>query len=392
MTSKRKNVLYGCIGALTVLVIAGSLLAMHLRNKRQTPETADTTVIMTETTFQETELLQTSLSAAASVQTEVADEISEIVTVPETEAVIILTEHVTTEQPPETVTEAVTHPSETVNASTAPEAVTEPYTVSETAIPVTEPQTTTPEETEPAFSSETTATLPEETEPAMTETSVSETIPETTTSEEKITYRTVLESIFRHQNFEEDYFEYLKESDISENEFAIYDVDNDGQEELIIRWSNTAMVYVVGIVYGYDSDGNIYQKLKTTPYLRFFSNGVIEADDSHNQGLSGAFWPYSLYHYDSETGLYQKAGHVEAWDESIENEYSLETYPYEADISKSGFVYYIDSPAYDYGSETPFPVDVTEYDFWHESYLKDAVEIHLPFRKMTEENIAQVNQ
>ena len=389
----KKGFLFGVTMVAAALVGIGTSIAeitSFLNHSVYEVSEADkSSAVIAETTIPETKVLETSLSAAASVQTENADVISEIVTEHIVQTVPV-TEQQITESSSENVTEPVTTQEETTVPTTETPTEAPAAVISETVVSVPETIPVTTEETTAVTVPETTVTVPEETAPAETE--PSETIAETSEPEEKENYKSVLENILYHQSFQNDIFEYMNESDIYENEFAIYDVDNDGQEELIIRWSNTYMAAVVGIVYGYDSDGNIYQKLRTTPYLRFYSNGVIEADDSHNQGLSGAFWPYSLYQYDSTENIYQKAGHIDAWDESVENEYSQEIYPYEADISNSGFVYYIDSPDYDYGTGMPFPVDVTEYDFWHESYLKDAAEIHLPFRKMTEANIAQVNE
>ena len=35
--------------------------------------------------------------------------------------------------------------------------------------------------------------------------------------------------------------------------FAIYDVDNDGREELVVLWANASVAWCQGLVYGYDN-------------------------------------------------------------------------------------------------------------------------------------------
>lgn len=201
------------------------------------------------------------------------------------------------------------------------------------------------------------------------------------------TYHTVLESIMKFHYFGEENFEFSYESDMEENEFAIYDIDLDGTEELIIRWSNGTMGSIKGIIYGKDSNGNIYPKLLTTPYLRFYANGVIEADMA-NSTLNEDFWTYTLYQYDSSSGTYQETAFVDSWSKKFAdvNLDTGEPFPDYVDVSQTGIVYYV-RPS---GSATSDPMDVTQYENWHSSYISPNSEINLPFRKFTEANILEV--
>jgi len=146
------------------------------------------------------------------------------------------------------------------------------------------------------------------------------------------------------------------------------------------------------VIYGTDSEGNIIVKLRTTPYLRFYSNGMIEADTAHHSALAGDFWGYTLYQYHAETGIYQEIGSVDAWDKSVaeENWYTQEVFPAYADISDSGFVYFISKPGENDSAVLSDPLDVTEYQNWHDTYIGSAEKLNLPFRKLTEANIAEV--
>ncbi|MBR1555275.1 MAG: hypothetical protein IJ644_07790 [Oscillospiraceae bacterium] len=377
---KKKMILALALSALTA-VTAGILLAYQLKHNAEESHKLENTV---PETSEETSILETDLSAAASVQKEITDMISESVRESVSEPVL-LTEYIT--EPEFSVSESVSE----VVISSETETLVSAETV-QTA-PVQETQASSAEESfgEPDVN---TTALPTE---RMTVTSavippsetVTESVTETSVPAEKKIYRSVLEHIFKYQRFQEDEFSIVNDSDIYENEFAVYDVDNDGIEELIIRWANTSVASVAGIVYSYDSEGNVYRKLKTTPYLRFYSNGVIEADSAHHSALAGDFWAYSLYQYDDAEKLYKEAGCVDAWDKSVtdESDYAQETFPDYADVSNTGFVYFISSDEEGISD----PMDVTEYQTWHDSYIGNAVEINLPFRKMTETNIAQVD-
>lgn len=54
--------------------------------------------------------------------------------------------------------------------------------------------------------------------------------------------------------------------------------------------------------------------LSEFPALTFYENGTVTADWSHNQGRAGRFWPYTLYQYSPDSGVYEETGSVDAWD------------------------------------------------------------------------------
>lgn len=346
------------------LTAAGGCLLYTQQNRPV--ESAD--AVPSAETFTEA-ILETDLSAAASAQTEM-DMISESI-IQSDSAPVITTE--TTTQPeslpvtapasssssPETTAVLTTYPSETEVFSVGEE---ETFIETETFI--------TPES-------------------VSTETSV-ETFTEISVEpiSLKPSYHDVLETIFRERSFQGDTFTLLNESDISENEFAIYDVDHDGMDELILRWSNTDSSSVSGVIYGYDNQGNIFRKLLTTPYLRFYSNGVIEADVAHHSALAGKFWEYTLYQYDAASNCYQEIAFVDAWDKSVSDIHwnTQEAFPDYADKSLSGLVYYI----YPFASASTDPLDITEYQSWHINYIGGASELNIPFRKLTEANINEI--
>lgn len=223
---------------------------------------------------------------------------------------------------------------------------------------------------------------------------------------EKQSYKQLLENVYYEMKFPDyDYNEenYLSSYSMEENEFAIYDIDNDGNDELILMFTSTAMAGMVGYIYDHDSEGHIVEEFRGFPSLRFYNNGVIEKNISHNQGNSGEFWPYTLYKYDTETDIYEEIAHVSAIDRELieyKNQMAEDAgvekvweYPHDVDVSNSGFVYNILKPEdKKTKSEDYVYVDVTEYEKWHDLYISDAELLELPFVKLTEENINNVTE
>lgn len=221
-----------------------------------------------------------------------------------------------------------------------------------------------------------------------------------TAAESAMTYRQILETLY-YSNSLPDGTPLDYQTNISDNTFAVHDIDGDGRDELIIMYTATYTAGMFVRIYDLDSVGNVVTELWAFPSLRFYDSGVIEVDISHNQGYSGEFWPYTLYQYDAGADEYTSIAFVEAMDKNLVdsiNEYAAEAgagsenllvYPQEADTSGSGFVYYI-RPAIDAGDVSP--VDVTEYEAWHDQYVGGAHEIKPEFLNITEENIRNVEQ
>lgn len=179
---------------------------------------------------------------------------------------------------------------------------------------------------------------------------------------------------------------------IEGNLFAVYDVDRDGQEELVLLWQNAYMAGMVETVYAYDdASGELREELREFPGVIFYDNGTAEAPWSHNQGLAGEFWPYNLYQYDAVTGKYKSVGSVDAWDKNLRDsrfDGSKEiSFPDDTDADGNGMVYYLLPPNWD-GHYTTL-ADDAEYLRWRNTYLKGADFLDLTFVPLTAGNIAQ---
>ena len=181
--------------------------------------------------------------------------------------------------------------------------------------------------------------------------------------------------------------------DLSANQFAVYDLDADGREELLILYTSTYMAGMAGAVYDYDSETGALREqfpLPLPPLLTFYDNGIVQADWSHNQGVAGyALWPYTLWRYDPAADAYSAAGMVDAWDKSFMEFYDGQDFPDQADLDGDGVVYYL----MDYGDYSrEHPVDAEQYRQWRESFLDGAAALELPLMALTAENIAALRE
>ncbi len=218
----------------------------------------------------------------------------------------------------------------------------------------------------------------------------------TLSPEEKAMYEAyikALEDIYFDQNFPGGMQGDLQpeDADISENKFAVCDIDSDGKEELIISYITTYMAGMVEAVYAYDSGtGELRQEFLGFPLLTYYDNEVIEEKASHNQGMAsdggadGNFWPYSLHRYDPVADTYVSVAYVDAWSKGYnEKDWNGNPFPEEADIDGDGVVYYIMEGDY----QLVNPKDGEEYNQWRDSCLKGAKQLEIPYRNLTTDNI-----
>lgn len=182
------------------------------------------------------------------------------------------------------------------------------------------------------------------------------------------------------------------------NEFALFDADGDGEEELLLYWTTAITAGMRGIVFGF-RDGAVYEELSAFPLLTFYRGGAVQADWSHNQGWGGRFWPYTVYQFQSEAGVYAKMEAVDAWDRSCTDENHPGWFPHEIDADGDGLLYYLLSGEWPRGSHTApdggvydtwtvDPVDGDVYERWRDSYFDVDSAIKIPFQQLTEETIA----
>lgn len=183
---------------------------------------------------------------------------------------------------------------------------------------------------------------------------------------------------------------------MEDNDFALSDVDGDGEEELIIMFPTSTMGGMEGRVYGYDAETeSCYLELQEWPGFRFWDNGVVEVMLSHNHGPAcESLWPFSIYKYDASEKRYIYQGTAYGFDKELSEELSKELgedytgkYPEEVDEQGYGTVYYIMTDGY----SEDHPISREAYEEWLQQYYNGAVTLTLPYWKMTEQNIWAIN-
>lgn len=180
---------------------------------------------------------------------------------------------------------------------------------------------------------------------------------------------------------------YDETTNMEENKFAIYDIDNDGHDELIIEWVTAPTAGQLSFIYDYDVENEKFvTEFTDVPLLTFYDNGVIVALLSHNQGLAGEnFWPYFLYKYDEKTDVYNQVAMVDAWDKTVaDSDSNGNKYPEDIDKNGDGIVYYIIT---DGEYDNKVPVSKKDYENWRSSYLEGAKRVELEYMSFTTKNI-----
>ena len=153
-------------------------------------------------------------------------------------------------------------------------------------------------------------------------------IPQTGRSGMLMAYTNILEELYRaYQDPERFRYE-------DGPSFALYDVDLDGTEELIVQDPVGEVAGQWVRIYGYDdASGTAYVELEEYPDLHFYDNGVIEAGWSHNQGAAGdKLWPYTVYQYHAASGTYEQLAMVDGWDKNLREILAGESFPDERQI------------------------------------------------------------
>lgn len=176
--------------------------------------------------------------------------------------------------------------------------------------------------------------------------------------------------------------------------FALYDVDLDGMEELIVQDTVGEVAGQWVRIYGYDdATGTAYVELEEYPDLSYYDNGVIEAGWSHNQGAAGdKLWPYTVYQYNSVTGKYEQIAMVDGWDKNLREIFDGESFPDEVDQDGDGFIYYIITEEGGYAPTYGAAMDYAAYEAWRDSYLNGAFPTGPSFLPLVRENIEALGQ
>lgn len=181
--------------------------------------------------------------------------------------------------------------------------------------------------------------------------------------------------------------ELFEPATFDDEQFAIFDVDGDGEKELIVSISDTYSAGMCEAVYSYDpATGGVRLEAQDFPGSEYYP-GLIKDISSHNQGYAGdALWPYSIAAYDAGTDTYVYQCYVDAWMKEISDTYFDGTkYPTDIDVNNDGYVYLITDQN---GSMTT--LSKADYAAWEQEQFGGQAPIDIPWQKMTAGNVSAV--
>lgn len=136
----------------------------------------------------------------------------------------------------------------------------------------------------------------------------------------KEAYKAALENIYVNHVFPNGTTcNYRDAQDLAQSQFTILDIDGDGEEELIIRYTSGPMAGMREVIYSFSGGDVLMEEFSEFPALVYYDNGFIRADASHNQSDDTDGWPYVMYQYMGESDSYKEVGSGVSGDGSIES-------------------------------------------------------------------------
>ena len=133
--------------------------------------------------------------------------------------------------------------------------------------------------------------------------------PEGELSEEgRSAYHSVLLDVYFNHLFPNDRdYGFLEGADVSGNEFAVCDVDQDGAAELLISYTTTDEAGKTALIYDFEAALDmVREEFSGYPPLVFYDNGyvVLKEDRSQEAEEDGGVQGSVLYRYDAEGDTY----------------------------------------------------------------------------------------
>ena len=164
-------------------------------------------------------------------------------------------------------------------------------------------------------------------------------------------------------------------SDLGLNQFAIYDIDNDDEDELLFLYSNTDFTKMQLIVYRYDTafPGSLMVELVEAPDTTFYDNGMVQTAASNGEETD----TYLFYSYSPISDTYEYVASVESWDKAL----SPDNFPDETDTDGDGTLYRF------YLGPDEQIIDGPAYQDFLNSWIGDAKPVKIPYQAFTSENI-----
>lgn len=169
---------------------------------------------------------------------------------------------------------------------------------------------------------------------------------------------------------------------MEENSFAIEDVDGDGEEELLIRFTTSDTADMAERVYGYDRQtGTLHRELWEFVAVDYYDNGTVKAEVGLNHSLDSDFMPYYVYEWEPLMDVYLAEVAVSAWNKAEHRMNYMGDY-FPEDVAKGDDrVYCIDKDGY------TMYLNEADYVQWETEVLGGAKMLLLSWQSLTAENI-----
>ncbi len=135
---------------------------------------------------------------------------------------------------------------------------------------------------------------------------------------------------------------------LENNHYAVFDIDNDNKDELLIDISDSCTAGMVLYIYDYDESKNRFtsENWLFPTDCHIYDNGIITTAVGHSGGVSDdENWPYKIFFYNPIIDQYQLYAEVEPWVDSFSHirpswgDEECEVFPTEVDTDKCGIVY-----------------------------------------------------
>lgn len=167
------------------------------------------------------------------------------------------------------------------------------------------------------------------------------------------------------------------------NNFSIYDVDNDGIDELVVEINNASAADKITVIYQYDISTNKFiREASFYPGAEFYYNDIVFDQWSHNQGVGNFIWPYSVYLYDREQDTYNFICQVDSWNKEIKEE----GFPIHKDLDEDGNVVVISK------ADGIIYLDNKEYYSWIAGITEGTRQKYFDFKPMFNANYREYSK
>ena len=149
------------------------------------------------------------------------------------------------------------------------------------------------------------------------------------------------------------------------NEFVIYDINDDGIDELLIGVEGTCNSDSAQYIYRFSEKKEEFELLFDYYYgCRFYENGLIYAPASHSgYTYNDDFWPYEVYRYNEMENMYECIASVEELDLNACPEYK-DNFPFKDDKDGDKKIYFVRF------YEDSLRLDEGEYNDWKEKLFE----------------------